>query len=45
MAPFAPQQQPVFRNVPARLLYTYTLENILEASGRLDMLLSGLAGR
>lgn len=44
-APFAPQQQPVFRNVPARLLYTYTLENILEASGRLDMLLSGLAGR
>ncbi|MFA0771490.1 MAG: hypothetical protein REDVDVYQ_002012 [Candidatus Fervidibacter sp.] len=44
-APFAPQQQPVFRNVPARLLYTYTLENILDASGRLDMLLSGLAGR
>jgi len=44
-APFASRQQPVFRNVSARLLYTYTLENILDASGRLDVLLSGSAGR
>ncbi|MFA0750169.1 MAG: hypothetical protein SLRJCFUN_000572, partial [Candidatus Fervidibacter sp.] len=43
-APFA-TQQPVFRNVPARLVYTYTLENTLDASGRLDRLLSGLVGR
>jgi len=43
-APFAPQQQ-VFRNAPARLVYTYTLENTLDASGRLDRLLSGLTGR
>lgn len=40
-APLASQTQPTFRNVPARVLYTYTLENTLEGSGRLDFLLSG----
>ncbi|GBC99392.1 hypothetical protein HRbin17_01916 [bacterium HR17] len=36
---------PPFRNVAAKVLYTYTVENTLEASGRLDMALKYLGSR
>ncbi len=42
--PGAPQQQVTFRNYPAKLAYSLTLENILTHSGRLDQQLKTLLG-
>jgi hypothetical protein len=42
--PGTPQQPTTFRNHPAKLLYSLTLENTLTHSGRLDQQLKAITG-